>query len=422
MYNVVVESTPDPSSGEAPAGPACGVEDLTSARTRGRKAVVICHRRPAIAALPALALAALVASGSVYAQTWDGGAANDNWSAAANWNPNAVPANNGTASIVMAGNVRPTPNVDVAWDILGLTFNNTATAFTLGGSQLTIRGGGIANSSTNLQTIDNNVVMNNGQTWNVASGDILVRGVIGGAVGATLTKNGPGLLTLTGANTFAGGLSIPAGNGPVRIQHSSALGAPGGANALQSGTALQLLGDISVAEPFLLNGSGIGNDGVFRNIGGANTISGALTMFSTCTFGADAGSLTLSGVIGQNGGTYGVTKVGAGTLVLSNANTYGGTTTINAGRLTVTNGSGSGTGTGAVTVGASGALAGSGSASGAITLNGAIEPGVTVGTLGTGAESWNGAAAYVWEINQANGAKGANPGWDWVSVTGALNG
>ena len=419
-YDFVLESTPDPSSEETPARPAPSVANLASVGSRGRGAVVICRRRAEIAVLPALALAALVASSSVFAQTWDGGGANDNWTTAANWNPNAVPTNNGTANIVMAGNVRPTPNVDVAWDILGLTFNNTAGTFTLGGSQLTIRGSGITNNSANLQTIDDNVVLNSGQTWNAASGDILVRGIVGGAVGATLTKTGPGLLTLTGTNTFAGGLSIPAGNGPVRIQNSNALGAPGGTNALQSGTALQLLGDIAAAEPFLLNGSGISNDGVFRNISGANTISGALTMFSTCTFGADAGSLTLSGAIGQNGGTYGVTKVGSGTVVLSNANTYGGTTTINVGRLTVTNGSGSGTGTGAVTVGATGALAGSGTASGAITLNGAVEPGVTVGTLNTGAESWNSGGAYVWETNQANGAKGANPGWDWVNITGAL--
>jgi len=372
-------------------------------------------RRVALIVLAFLALCGTTASAE-----WDGGATDNNWSSANNWNPNAVPANNGTATVTFAGNTRLMPNVDVNWDVLGVVFNNTAGAFTMGGSQLTIRGSGITNNSTNTQTFGNNIVLNVGQTWSAASGDILVSGVVSGAGGATLTKTGAGLLTLSGANTFPGGLSIPASGGPVRIQNSTALGAPGGANAIQFGAALQLLGNITAAETFLLNGSGISNDGLLRNISGNNAVTGDLTMFSTCTFGSDAGSLTLSGVISQSGGTYGVTKVGAGTVVLSGANTYGGATTVNAGRLTVNNVSGSATGTGAVTVGASGTLSGSGRATGAVALSGTVEPGVNTGTLNTGAETWNQAASYVWEINQADGTRGTATGWDWLNITGAL--
>ena len=74
----------------------------------------------------------------------------------------------------------------------------------------------------------------------------------------------------------------------------------------------------------------------------------------------------------------GITKSGGGTLTLSSASTYNGTTTINAGTLLITNGSGSATGTGAVIVNNSGTLAGNGfidSGTNSITINGTLSPG-----------------------------------------------
>src|SRR5213594_2242325 len=71
---------------------------------------------------------------SVSAQTWDGGGIDDNWTPAANWNPDGTPAANGTASIIFGGATRLFPNVNSAQDILSLTFNNTASPFTIGGT------------------------------------------------------------------------------------------------------------------------------------------------------------------------------------------------------------------------------------------------------------------------------------------------
>ena len=48
------------------------------------------------------------------AQIWDGGGTNDNWNTANNWNPNAVPANDGTANVGFRGSVRLTPVVNFA--------------------------------------------------------------------------------------------------------------------------------------------------------------------------------------------------------------------------------------------------------------------------------------------------------------------
>ena len=61
------------------------------------------------------------------------------------------------------------------------------------------------------------------------------------------------------------------------------------------------------------------------------TIASEIVMWgSSKTFTVDnAGApLTISGVIFQYGGSYGITKTGAGTLVLTGVNTYDGPTTV----------------------------------------------------------------------------------------------
>jgi autotransporter-associated beta strand protein len=86
---------------------------------------------------------------------------------------------------------------------------------------------------------------------------------------------------------------------------------------------------------------------------------------NTLTVGSNRLSTTFSGVIDGIGGSF--TKIGPGTLTLSGANTYTGATTVNGGKLVVSNGSGSGTGTGPVQVNR-GTLRGRGTIAGAVTL------------------------------------------------------
>ena len=116
-------------------------------------------------------------------------------------------------------------------------------------------------------------------------------------------------------------------------------------------------------------------------------------------------------------GSGSLTKQGAGTLRLASANTYTGNTTVSAGKLLVNGSLASGS---AVTVASAGTLGGTGTAAGAVTVNGTIAPGASVGTLNTGPQTWAPGGLYEWQINDATGTAGSNPGWDWLNTTGTL--
>jgi autotransporter-associated beta strand protein len=147
----------------------------------------------------------------VSAQTWDGGGANDNWSTVNNWNPNALPLNNGTANISFSGTIHPSPFLDQGWSVRSLAF--TGGAFQLGGSgRLTVGAGGISTlGTTNPQVINHAVTVGSIQVWNVgANSPLAVNGVLDGM--GRLAKNGPGVLTFTqDSHLFSGPVSVNEG-------------------------------------------------------------------------------------------------------------------------------------------------------------------------------------------------------------------
>ena len=178
-------------------------------------------------------------SAITYAQTWtwDGESGGSNgWSHAQNWDPNGVPASNGGATILMAGDERLNPDVDAPWDIRSLTFDPTAGEFHLVGEQLTIRADGITNNDTGTQYITNPIRLGTNQTWTAAAGPLELSApvrpgdadtllTISGGFNTTLSnavrnaamrtisivKNGTGTLLLSGDNEYSGNTTVNAG-------------------------------------------------------------------------------------------------------------------------------------------------------------------------------------------------------------------
>lgn len=158
---------------------------------------------------------------------------------------------------------------------------------------------------------------------------------------------------------------------------------------LSGGVTLNALSNVTAT---IAKGSGTGSSG-FVDLGGANR---------TWTVGNGTNDVDLSVEVPITNGA--LTKAGAGTLQVVSNNTYSGGTTLTAGRLLVNNVSGSGTGSGAVTVNG-GVLGGSGTIAGPVALNsgGTLSPGKSVGTLTlNSAPELNG--TNFMEINRNSGA------------------
>jgi len=198
-----------------------------------------------------------------------------------------------------------------------------------------------------------------GGTFDVTGANIETRtGVISGA--GSLIKTGTGTLTLNAVNTYTGDTFINVGT--VSIGNTQALGPqPSLGSALYAthmanGTTLQTT---------------VSSTSDNRRL---DLISGSATIDVTSGISQQQNGLV--------SGAGSLIKAGTGTEILTNANTYTGGTTVNAGTLQVNNATGSGTGTGAVTVNSGGTLSGLPTATG-FANPGSIAGAVTVNSGGT---------------------------------------
>jgi len=390
----------------------------------------------ALVVIPAVLLFLLLAGSTGFAgsATWKSAPATGNWNTATNWTPATVPNSTTDTATFATSNITGV-SLSSQIQLNGIVFNTGASAFTITNNAfpLTISGTGIMNNSAAAQnfavgvtgtggfgTLDFQNSATAGTATLTTAGPPQTAGQ-GGIVNfrnastadhATLINNGSGFTMSDGGTTAfwdtssAGnsaitnnGGTVIGGGGGVTLFISSATAAaatitcnagPGGNGAsvqfkqdTTGGTARIKLsgnGELLISEhnpPGLTTGSIEGNGEVFL---------GSLNL----TVGANNLSTTFSGVIqdGDEGTGGSLTKIGTGTLTLSGANTYTGTTTVTAGTLLVSNRHNSGTGTGAVNVNA-GTLGGRGTIAGNVTVgtgsgSGAfLAPGVgaTPGTL-----------------------------------------
>lgn len=246
------------------------------------------------------------------------------------------------------------------------------------------------------------------------SGAILeIKGSIIESGTSSLTKIGSDTVILSGFNTYTGGTFVR--EGVLVVGSSGSLPAAGPLGTTAGGT-LDLNGYNAVVQQ--LRGAG----GVITNAG---------TSLKTLTLAAPTGDA----YGGQLAGRISLVKNGSGEQILSGANIHQGTTTVNAGRLTlsgsitaspvVVQGSGTfaltstgvvGSGAnGAVTVNSGGTLSGTGTVAGGSTIaaGGSLTNGENVGTLtftGSVTHTWYGGANIYFDFNNA---AGFNPGTDW---------
>ena len=279
------------------------------------------------------------------------------------------------------------------------------------GSTLTLSG---ANTFNGGVTIKNGTLESKTTTTTLGSGTVTMGGT--GSTGATyLTgQNNSNAFVINAPDS--GNITIGANSGGSGFTMSGGI-------TLNGNLTLQtfdnvISGSIKAQSGFTGGITGTGNV-VFNNNGlAANTITmstsainhtGSLTLQGTAT-----GNTTISANIGSN--VTGVTQNSATSrLVLSGTNTYTGATNVNAGVLAV-NGSLANTTT---TVGNGGTLQGSGSIGGSVTVQGGgtVASGNSIQSLATGALTLEALATFAYEID--NDAP-ANEAADLTAVTGNL--
>lgn len=185
--------------------------------------------------------------------------------------------------------------------------------------------------------------------------------------GTTLASNRVSLLI---ADTSEGGKATLSGWGisVTGVAASSGSFAPGANGSISDAGA-----DATNAVGATLDTTGAAAGGLLVNLAGTTTFSNGVT------------------------GTGGLLKTGTGKLVLEGTSNFTGTTTINNGILAVNGTLGSGS---AVTVNHGGALGGSGTVSGSVTVKsgGVVGPGNSPDILTTGAGTFEAGSIFSWDL------------------------
>ena len=233
--------------------------------------------------------------------TWDGGAADDYWSSAANWDNDTAPTF--PAALTFGGTTRLTPTNDLnGVTVTNITFAAGAGAFTNWGNTITL-GGNISiaiasGSMTNDQTINLPITLSTNATLAsvpaggnavLGKGVLVVNGVISGPYG--LISSGNNYVQLNGANTYSGDTTLSSSGGDISFSI-------GNANAFGSGKVIAgALPDAPQAWVQSVGNLTITNNVEIRT---HRFISASYTIA-----GKTAGNLTLSGNVLLNQGNSG---------------------------------------------------------------------------------------------------------------------
>ena len=291
----------------------------------------------------------------------------------------------GAGTLVLSGTNTYTGSVTLSQGTLRVGANNNLGA---SGSRVSLDGGAL--ELTSPFSSSKSFSLSSVGTIDVGSNQITLSGVFSGS--GSFTKKGSGTLVLSGTNTYSGGTILS--EGVLSISSSGGLGASQSVLDLDGGT-LKVTSSVSSSRNFSLssrgiididpnqtyaisgNLSGVGNlekrgrgtltlSGINTYSGGSTLLGGILSVgadnnlgargsgvifnggdllatqgftsartfsfISGAKIGVSTGTLILSGFLGGSGS---LTKNGTGTLVLSQANTYSGGTTLSEGIVSV---------------------------------------------------------------------------------------
>ena len=199
----------------------------------------------------------------------------------------------------------------------------------------------ISNASVNTLTLSGSITAGSGARTitnsGAGTGGVTISGGIKAGAGtiAVVQNSASSLLSLTGVNTFTGGVSLKLGT--LKLGNASSLGATAGVFNIGDTTgSVAVTLDVTTAVSIsTANAQNWNQDFTF---GGANTLNlglGAVTLAGSRVVTASASTLTVGGVIGEASAGFSLTKSGAGTMILNGSNTYSGGTIVNGGVLTV---------------------------------------------------------------------------------------
>jgi fibronectin-binding autotransporter adhesin len=234
----------------------------------------------------------------------------------------------GTLNVI--GNAASTQTLGAVTATGGSSTLNASGNVTLTLGQLSHSGGGVLN------------FVLPGGTTTVKTTGATVGGIVGGWA---LTTNGttPTFVAVDGSGNLS-----PLTTFSTDTWNGSNVSVTGSSSQAGSAVANSLYFNTAGANTVTLSGNNIVTSGgilMTTNVGAANTvITGGSLAGATAANGGDlivhqnnTGSLTIASDIIDNGGPTGLTKLGAGALVLGGANTYSGRTLLIGGTLTVTN-------------------------------------------------------------------------------------
>lgn len=314
-------------------------------------------------------------------------------------------------STEFAGVIQGTGGFEVGGGTQTLSGVNTYTNTTQidAGATLALKGAGsIANSASVTFTPGAGGTFDISQATSGASVNALVSATAGSVVAL-----GSKTLTITSGSFFGGVIQdggIAGGTGGNLVIANGATQQLYGTNTytgtttIASGGQLDLInfgggdGSIATSSNVIANGifsiTGLSGGTSIKSLSGSGNVN-----ISANTLTITNGNGTFAGIIGDGGAGGGLVMTG-GTEILSGANTYTGTTTVNGGKLEV-----DGSIVSASTVNAGGTLAGAGSVGNVAVNGGTLAPG-SAGAIGTlainGPLSFTAASTYLVQVSSTS--------------------